>query len=195
MGRTRSSDYEDIRDTIIDRSASLFARQGFAATSISDLAKSCACSRSRLYHYFDSKEALLREILTTHVDSLLGQCREVSSSRSAPRERFLQLAKKFMEIYAVSRDRHVVMLTCLDVLPPDHRDEVISKQKQLIAFVRDALLELRPKKRSRNSANVDAMLFFGMINWTYTWYSADGAVSPEDLAERAVETFLDGYCG
>ncbi|SUV87842.1 TetR family transcriptional regulator [Bordetella pertussis] len=37
------------------------------------------------------------------------------------------------------------------------------------------------------------MLFFGMINWTYTWYKADGSVSPDALAERTVQLFLDGY--
>src|SRR3546814_15844147 len=79
VGRIRSTDYDDIRDTIIDRAASAFARRGFAATSISDIADACACSRSRLYHYFDSKEALLRELLATHVDALLQPCQDVAS--------------------------------------------------------------------------------------------------------------------
>jgi hypothetical protein len=37
------------------------------------------------------------------------------------------------------------------------------------------------------------MLFFGMINWTYTWFKPDGRVLPTELADRAVSLFLDGY--
>ena len=36
------------------------------------------------------------------------------------------------------------------------------------------------------------MLFFGMINWTHTWYSEKGRLSPEDLATLAAELFLGG---
>jgi hypothetical protein len=38
-----------------------------------------------------------------------------------------------------------------------------------------------------------AMLFYGMINWTYTWYRADGPVSPPEFADMAASLFLDGF--
>nr|WP_269447450.1 TetR/AcrR family transcriptional regulator [Bordetella trematum] len=178
----------------MERAAAMFARQGYSETSIGDIARACECSKSRLYHYFDSKEAVLRDMLTTHVDSLLERCRQVLYGSNEPKARFLQIVKLFLEIYATSRDRHVVMLTCLDALPEDQRKALITKQRELIAYVCDALLQLRPDMAANRSlAHVDTMLFFGMINWTYTWYKADGCVSPDALAERTVQLFLDGY--
>ncbi|MCC5987390.1 MAG: TetR family transcriptional regulator [Pararhodobacter sp.] len=194
MARTRSAEYDNIQDTIVARAASVFARRGFAATSIGDIAEACECSKSRLYHYFDGKEAILREILTTHVDNLLNRLRTVLFRASDPRERFTEMVKLFLEIYAVSRDRHVVLLTCLDALSPEHRNVLITKQRELIAHVREALLQLRPDLADdRVKSQIDTMLFFGMINWTYTWYRSDGPVSHDELAERTVELFLDGY--
>lgn len=194
MARTRSADYDNIHDTIIRRAAAIFARQGYAATSIGDIAAACDCSKSRLYHYFDSKEMILLDMLRAHVDSLLEQCRQVLYASREPKERFLHMVKLFLEIYADSRDKHVVLLTCLDVLPPEHRKELIAKQRELIAYVRDALQQMRPDMaQNRVLAHVDTMLFFGMINWTYTWYRSDGVVSPDELAERTVEMFLNGF--
>lgn len=194
MARTRSSDYDNIQDAILAGAASVFARQGFAATSIGDIAEACDCSKSRLYHYFDGKEAILRDILTTHVDSLLDRLRPVLYRASDPRERFLDMIKLFLEVYSVSRDRHVVLLTCLDALSPEHRNVLIAKQRELIAHVREALSQLRPDlARDRVGSQVDTMLFFGMINWTYTWYRSDGAISHDELAERTVNLFLNGY--
>ncbi|MBL9056660.1 MAG: TetR family transcriptional regulator, partial [Rhodobacteraceae bacterium] len=49
MARTRSAEYDNIHDTIIRRAAAIFAKHGYAATSIGDIATACDCSKSRLY--------------------------------------------------------------------------------------------------------------------------------------------------
>lgn len=194
MARTRSSDYDSIRVLIIEKAAAHFAQRGFAATSISDIAAACNCSKSRLYHYFKAKEDILIAMLREHVDVLLDMCRRTLERDANPMTRFRELVIAFVELYAVSRDKHVVLLTSLEFLSDENRREMIDKQRQLIGFVRNALAQIRPDlARAPRSAQVDVMLFFGMINWTYTWYSAHGPVRPGDFAERVVEVFLNGY--
>lgn len=194
MARTRSAEYDNIQDMIIERAAAIFARKGYNGTSIGDIAEACECSKSRLYHYFQSKDTILWSMLSSHVDTLLEQSRQVFYGSHDPKERFRQIVKVFLKIYAVSRNQHVVLLTCLDDLPPQYRDQLVNKQRELINYTRDALSVHRPDMaENRMLSHVDAMLFFGMINWTYTWYNAEGAVSPEELAERAVVLFLEGY--
>jgi hypothetical protein len=36
------------------------------------------------------------------------------------------------------------------------------------------------------------MLFFGMINWTHTWFDPAGPVMPEALGMRVVDLMLKG---
>ncbi len=36
------------------------------------------------------------------------------------------------------------------------------------------------------------MLFFGMLNWTHTWYDPKGPVKPEAFARMASDVFLGG---
>ncbi len=194
MTRPRSPDYDNIQESIVKQAASLFAHRGFAATSISDIAAACDCSKSRLYHYFESKEAILVYMLTEHVDRLLDGCSDILAGREDDVARFRRLIRFFMEIYAVSSDKHAVMLTCLEFLPTNVRKDVIKKQRQLIQIVTDVLARIRPDRaKDVSSAHIDSMLFFGMINWTYTWFRPDGRVLPTELADRAVSLFLDGY--
>lgn len=194
MARTRSPDYDNIQAFIIERTASLFAQRGYAATSIGDIATACECSKSRLYHYFESKESILSLMLTEHVDKLLEECRKTLEQYRDPIERFHKLIRFFMEVYAVSGDKHVVLLTSLEFLPEDKRKEVVRKQRELIAYVQDILVHIRPDiGRDKATAHVDTMLFFGMINWTYTWYKSGGVITPDELADRVVAIFLGGY--
>ncbi|MBO4221731.1 TetR/AcrR family transcriptional regulator [Bradyrhizobium neotropicale] len=194
MTRPRSPDYDSIQASIIKQAAGLFANRGYAATSIGDIAAACDCSKSRLYHYFESKEAILVFMLTEHVDKLLAGCDDILSGREDEIARFQKLIRFFLQIYSVSRDKHVVMLTCMEFLPNNVRKDVIKKQRQLISIVTDMLAKIRPERaKDEASAHVDAMLFFGMINWTYTWFKPDGRMMPTDLADRCVSLFLDGY--
>lgn len=194
MARTRSPDYDNIQELILELTADLFASRGYVATSIGDIAEACNCSKSRLYHYFDSKEAILIAMLVKHVDTLLAGTREVVARYSDPIERFSHLIRYFMEIYSVSRSKHVVVLTCTPFLPDANRRELIDKQRELVSHVRNILKAIRPDAVVPGSTtDIDTMLFFGMINWTYTWYRAEGAVSPQALADRIVGIFLNGY--
>lgn len=193
MARTRSRDYDSIQESILETTADLFAGRGYVASSISDIAEACQCSKSRLYHYFECKEAILIAMLRGHVDKLLHGAREIVAERNDPTERFRELIRFFMEIYAVSRSKHVVLLTCIEFLPDAHRREIVDKQRELISHVRNILKAIQPDSGKSGLSNVDTMLFFGMINWTYTWYRSNGQLQPHDLADRCVDIFLNGY--
>jgi AcrR family transcriptional regulator len=54
---------EQIEDTILDRAAALFARRGFAKTSVQELADAVGLSKAGLLHHFPSKEALHQAVL------------------------------------------------------------------------------------------------------------------------------------
>ena len=58
---------------------------------------------------------------------------------------------------------------------------------------RDMLVEIEPALRRRPGASfAAAMLFFGTINWTHTWFNPKGPVSAGALAEMAVDLTLGG---
>lgn len=66
MPRTEEQ-FKEIREQkrahIVESAIELFAEKGFDATSISMIATRAAISKGLIYNYFDSKEALIKEIL------------------------------------------------------------------------------------------------------------------------------------
>jgi AcrR family transcriptional regulator len=69
-----ATQFEEIRyekkKLIIEVALNLFANDGYHATSISKIAKAAAISKGLLYNYFESKEALLKEIIKEASDKL-----------------------------------------------------------------------------------------------------------------------------
>ena len=63
MARPISAAHGLRRDEILNVAAACFARQSYPATSMNDIAAACGTSKARLYHYYDSKEAILFDLL------------------------------------------------------------------------------------------------------------------------------------
>ena len=189
MARPQSPEYDKRRAAIVTTAAKLYARDGFTGASVADLAKACNTSKSLVYHYFPSKEDILHDVMASHL-TLLVEAAETALQEEYPEARLRALASSFMKLYSGAADRHKVLLNELDNLPAERRAEVIAHQRRIIAIVEEVLRDLRPQKQG--SARALAMLFFGMINWTHSWFRPDGALSPEELAALAVDTMLNG---
>jgi AcrR family transcriptional regulator len=54
---------QQIDEGILDRAAALFARRGFAKTSVQDVAAAVGLSKAGLLHHFPSKDALYAAVL------------------------------------------------------------------------------------------------------------------------------------
>ena len=189
MARPQSPDYDKRRDAIIAAAAGLYARRGFQGASVADLAKACGTSKALIYHYFPSKDDILYDVMAAHLDALVDAADEAMRAGDA-RERLRALTTSFMRLYAGARDSHKVLLNELDNLPPERRAEVVGKQRRIIAVVETLVRELRPD--AERDALPLSMLFFGMINWTHTWFRAGGPVNAEQLADLAVDMALNG---
>jgi len=189
MARPQSPDYDKRREAILAAAAHLYAARGFAGASVADLAKACRTSKSLIYHYFPSKDDILYAAMATHLDALVSAAEEASQAGSAE-ARLRALTRAFMRLYVGAQDSHKVLLNELDNLPPARRAEVVAKQRRIIASVEALVRELRPDAGPLTLPLT--MLFFGMINWTHTWFHAGGAVGADRLADMAVELMLGG---
>ena len=170
--------------------AQLYARRGFPGASIADLAKACGSSKSLVYHYFPSKDDILYEVMAAHLDALVDAAEDAIRAGGEPRERLRALTFGFMQLYVGAQNHHKVLLNELDNLPPSRRDAVVAKQRKIISIVVGLVREIRPELDQ--VALPVAMLFFGMINWTHTWFREGGATTAEKLADTAVNLLLGG---
>ena len=59
------------RERILQAATELIAQHGVAGTSTEDVRKAAGISGSQLYHYFDSKQALIRAVITRQAEAPL----------------------------------------------------------------------------------------------------------------------------
>ncbi len=193
MARTQAEDYDERRENIVRQAAKLYAQRGFLGASVADLAEACQTSKSAIYHYYPSKEDILFDVMNSHIEALSAAAKAVVDTGDPARTKLRVLAKAFMRLYVDAADRHKVLLNDLDQLPPSRRTKIVALQRGLIENVEALLTTIEPKLKADPAKRLPAaMLFFGMINWTHTWFDAKGPLSADAFADMVVATILGG---
>lgn len=190
MARTQAADYEQRREAIVARAARLFATTGFAAASVADLAAACETSKSLIYHYYHSKEDILFAVMASHIDQLVDDVAQAMKRDGGPEARLRDLVHRFMDHYVGAADAQKVLLNELDSLPADKRAAILAKQRTIIDAVSGLLAGLDPALADPMRARVRAMLLFGMINWTHTWFDPAGPITVTEIADMALALVL-----
>ncbi|HZQ88795.1 MAG TPA: TetR/AcrR family transcriptional regulator [Gaiellaceae bacterium] len=82
----RTSAAEEKRRVILDAAVRVFARKGFHASRVGDIAEEAGVAHGLLYHYFSSKDEVLETIFREHWTTLLERIHAVESSDEPPVE-------------------------------------------------------------------------------------------------------------
>ena len=192
MGRGRSAGYEDQRELILRHAAALFARRGYPATSMNQVAEACGLSKATLYHYYRDKYALLVSIAEGHVQRLEILVREVLSLRLPPEAQVRTLIRSLVEEYADAQDAHRVLTDDVRFLEAADRERVLAKERAVVDGFAAAIAALRPDLAGTVLGKPLTMLVFGMINWMFTWMKPDGPLDYDAMAPIVADLFLGG---
>lgn len=196
MARTRAPTFDDQRAAILHHASELFARQGYYATSMNDVARECGVSKPTLYHYYRDKYALLFNIADGHVTRLVELVNSIAPAGAVDPERQLErLVLTFLEAYADAQSSHRVLTEDVKFLQEDDAALILEKQRLVVRAFADAISSVRPSLRAAQLEKVVTMLLFGMLNWMFTWVRPGGTLSHADLAPIVCELFLNGVTG
>ncbi|ACB62753.1 TetR family transcriptional regulator [Burkholderia ambifaria] len=196
MARTRAPDHESQREQILDLAAEKFAQTSYPSTSMSDLATASGTSKARLYHYYESKEAILFDLLDRYTKRLMLIIAEVEGASQrrglTERDAFAELVRAFLAEYETSHSRHVALLNDVKYLEDAQREIVLDRQRDIVAAFARQLARAYPDRISKENQTSVTMMVFGMINWTFTWLKPGGRLGYRDFAEQVIDLMERG---
>ncbi len=210
MARPKSASHDLKRDAILDIAARCFAERSYPAASMNDIAAACGTSKARLYHYYDSKEAILLDLLERHTQRLLAVIAqtEAKAQRENMDERAAlhALVRGLLQEYETSATRHAALLNDTKFLSdtPDAalgspstspRELILNRQRDIVAALTRFLKRAYPQRLTAANQTALTMMLLGMINWTFTWLRPDGPMSYAQFADEVVAVIESGLGG
>lgn len=181
------------RAEICRTAAALFRDRGFDATSVSDVARALGLTKAGLYHYFESKEALLFEIMSYGLDRVRDEVVVPVRAVRDPEERLHQIVMRHACLATQGRGAVTHLGDEIRALPPASRRQLEERMRKYVNLVRDTLVELKASGRLRDvDPSVAAFNLIGMILWLPRWFRQDGRLSQQQVAKEIAKLALGG---
>jgi TetR/AcrR family transcriptional regulator, cholesterol catabolism regulator len=173
--------------------AQIFRDRGYDATSVSDLARALGMTKAGLYHYFDSKEALLFEIMVYGLERVRDDVVVPVQSIKDPEERLRQIVMRHARIATDGKGAVAHLGDEIRALPAGSRRQVEERMRFYVNLIRRTLQELKAAGRLRPvDTTVAAFSVLGMILWLPRWFRQDGRLSQERVAQEIAEIAVGG---
>jgi AcrR family transcriptional regulator len=196
MARTQAADYESQRLAILENAAEAFAEAGYAACSMTDIARNSGASKARLYHYYESKEAILYDLLDRHTSHLLdiaaGVRERARREGIGARDELQLMIAGFLDAYRTARTRHIALLNDVKFLGEAQREHIVARERAVVDTFADVLKCAFPKRVTAANQRSLTMMLMGAMNWTFTWLKPDGPLSYGDYAAEVTRVMFNG---
>jgi AcrR family transcriptional regulator len=187
----------DKRRLILDAAVRVFARQGFHACRVSDIADEAGVAYGLVYHYFASKDEVLDTLFLERWDVMLELIREVDAEPLPVREKLGAIASFIVESYRHDPDLMKVIIVEVTRAANSFGDThigTIREAYELIAGIveeaqRDG--QLKPEIEARFAA----MAFYGVIEQLLTGWIFDLRPQGEEDFDRAKRLVIEIVCG
>ena len=191
---TRSAAQEERRRQILDAAVRAFAKKGYHACRVSDIAEEAGVAYGLVYHYFESKDAVLESIFREMWGMMVAAINAIEEIEESPRE---QLRKSCAIVLRTWRDYpDVVRVLVREVA---RSGEQLQREVEEIAHAFEAIQRIveRGQKekvfRDDVSPHLAAWIVYGALEEILTgWVLGRLPGEDDDLreAERAVVGIL-----
>ena len=197
MARTIAKDHGEKRAQILKAAAKVFADQGFDRASMSKLAVECGISKANIYHYYDSKDALLFDLLDNYLSTLRDRVCGVDAAGLPPEEALRRTVLEILLAYQGADDEHRVQSAGIAVLPADQQQVLRAYQRDMVRQMSSILARLAPAHLKNDASRLRAatMSVFGMLNWFYMWNPGADEAARRDYAALVSDMVLKGLPG
>jgi TetR/AcrR family transcriptional regulator, cholesterol catabolism regulator len=181
------------RQQIVEVAASLFDSKGYGNTSMEDIAASVAIAKPTLYHYFKSKEEILRSIHEEFIQLLIAKYMTRVSEGVESSELILGAMKDIFGLMVTRRGYVRVFFEHHRELPAEARKYVTAQRDSYESLVQSAISAGQAKGLFRNiDPKLAAFAVFGMCNWAYQWFNESGRYTCDEIAETYWQLLLSG---
>ena len=183
------------REEILDKAAALFATRGVAATTVRDIAEDVGLHSGSLYHHFESKDAIVDELLRSYLDDLRSRYKAVASEQLDPRARLDRLVHASLQ--TVEEHPHATEIY--------QNDFNLLREQPRFAYLKSAAAEVQKvwmeaiasgAEAGYFRADIDPRILYRVIRdvvWlSIRWYQPTSKYGLQQLADDCTSILLDG---
>lgn len=197
MSAVRAGASQDRRRAILDAAIRVFARRGFHACRVSDIADEAGVAYGLVYHYFGSKDSVLDTLFLERWDVMLAMISEIDATDAPAREKLHAIASFIVDSYRHDPELMKVIIVEVTRAANSFGQTHLGRIREAYSRIADIVTKAQEGGAFKREIDAEfaAMAFYGAIEQVLTGWIFDLLPRGEEHYERAKWLVVETICG
>ncbi|HEY0753364.1 MAG TPA: TetR/AcrR family transcriptional regulator [Ktedonobacteraceae bacterium] len=173
-----------VREKIRAAAVQLFAEMGYHAAPLRDIAKLANIQAASIYYHYPSKQALLVEIMDTHMRQLNASLEQIIVLPIGSAERLYEAIASHIRLHTTHKAEFFIIDTEIRALDNEHREQIIALRDQYEHLLQSLLQEgvdqgaLRP-----TDVKIASYAVIAMCTEVAAWFRSPGRLTVQQIID------------
>jgi len=186
----------DRREAILQAAVRVFARRGFHACRVSDIAEEAGVGYGLVYHYFTSKDEVLDTLFLERWNVMLDAIRAADREEIPAREKLAAIATFIIDSYRHAPELMKVIIVEVTRAANSFGQRHIERIREAYTLIAQIVARAQSDGsfRAEIDAELAAMVFYGVIEQVLTGWIFGVLPADEAEFERAKRLVPEAVC-
>ncbi len=187
------TDIRSVRERILAAAVQMFAQYGYHAATMRDIARISGIQAASIYYHYASKQALLVEIMDTHMRNLNANLQRIAQETSSIEQRLHEAIANHIRLHTTYKAEFFIIDTEIRALEQDQRGAILALRDQYELLLQGLLREGMEQGIFRQvDIKVASYALIAMCTEVATWFRPDGRLSVQQVIDIYSQMITEG---
>jgi AcrR family transcriptional regulator len=182
-----------VRDKVLAAAVQLFAEYGYHAATMRDIARIAGIQAASIYYHYASKQALLVEIMETHMRQLNVNLEHIVSKKDTVQQRLYEAISSHIRLHTTYKSEFFIIDTEIRALNGENRGKVLALRDQYEDLFQKLLREgMEQGVLRQTDVKVSSYAIIAMCTEVAQWFRPSGRLSVQQVIEIYNQMVTEG---
>lgn len=193
MGEEMQPENRSAREKILHSAVQLFAEYGYHAAPLRDIARIAGIQAASIYYHYASKQALLIEIMETHMQRLNANLERILGEHDDPQRRLRAAIANHIRLHTSYKAEFFIIDTEIRALEGENRTRIISLRDRYESLLQELLRDGMERGVFRQSdVKISSYAIIAMCTEVATWFRPNGRLSVQQVIDIYTQMITQG---
>ncbi|HEX6484093.1 MAG TPA: TetR/AcrR family transcriptional regulator [Ktedonobacteraceae bacterium] len=187
------SDNRSVREKVLAAAVQLFAEYGYHAAPLRDIARIAGIQAASIYYHYTNKQALLVEIMETHMRQLNSNLEHILCQQGSVQQRLHAAIANHIRLHTTYKSEFFIIDTEIRALEGENRNHILALRDRYEALLQDLLQEGMDQGVFRPSdVKVSSYAIIAMCTEVAAWFHPGGRLTVQQVIDIYSQMITQG---
>ena len=182
-----------VREKVLAAAVQLFATYGYHAATMRDIARMTGIQAASIYYHYENKQALLVEIMETHMLQLNANLQRIVDKQEGVQQRLYEAIANHIRLHTTFKSEFFIIDTEIRALEDENRGNILAMRDQYESLLQKLLREGMEQGILRETdVKVSSYAIIAMCTEVATWFRPSGRLSVQQVIDIYAQMVTEG---